>query len=166
MTGEDSIHARGVGDVGKQRLDLHVEGYGAQLPIDVEERVLVVVDKQQRMGHEPHELPAELAADATASAGDQHYSAAHQVIDLRDVKLHRIAPQQVIDVDLADAAPRDAGANHIRQRWDRFDLHAERAASAQYLTHAPARRGRHGQHNQLDLLLPHIPLDGGIRGIT
>ena len=53
---------------------------------------------------QPGQLAAELAADRPPGAGHQHGLAGGQCPDLLEVGLDRLAPQQVLDLDLAGAS--------------------------------------------------------------
>ena len=84
---------RNRGDVGKPL---------GQLGQDVEDRVLAVPQQDDLGRLQPGELAAELAADRAAGAGDQHRLAGGQHAHLLEVGLDRLAPEQVLDLDLAE----------------------------------------------------------------
>ena len=70
----------------------------------LDERVLGVVDQDDPLGAERRDLAAELRADRAAGAGDEHGLAGDVGGDRRDVELDGLAPEDVLDLDLAELA--------------------------------------------------------------
>jgi hypothetical protein len=58
-------------------------------------------------------LPAQLAADGTAGAGDQNRLAGDHGLHMRRVDLHRLAAEQVFDVDGAHGVDRHLAAHQV-----------------------------------------------------
>ena len=67
------------------------------------ERRLGILDHQQPRGAERHDAVADLRADRTAAAGDDHRLALHQGFQTRVVDLHAGTQQQVLDRDIGQA---------------------------------------------------------------
>ena len=98
---EDLPHRGGVRNVrenGNGRVELPAD----ELPVDVDERRLGVVHEDHARGRDRDDLPADLAADRAAGAGDEHRLAGEVRRDRGEVELHRLAAEQVLDLDRAD----------------------------------------------------------------
>ena len=80
---------------------------------------LVVVEQHQRGGLELGDLAGDLGADPPAAPGDQHPAPGQQLPHRGEVDVDRVAPEEVLDVELAHVAqaghavhPRLRGAEH------------------------------------------------------
>ena len=70
-----------------------------ELTLDLEERRLGVVEQDQLRRPDAGDLAAELRADRSSGAGDEHDLACEVVGDRREVDVDRLAPEHVLDLD-------------------------------------------------------------------
>ena len=132
-------------------------GYGqtrhlCQLVVHGVERELGVIEQHQLGRPLRSDLPAELAADRAAGAGDEHHLAGDVAGEERRVGRHRVAAEEVGHVDLADVGHVGLAVDQLVQ--PRQDLHRQ-AGSFHALNQASllCRAGRgNGQHDLLDLV--------------
>ena len=112
---------------------------------------------------EPGELPAQLAADRAAGAGDEDGFAGGEHPHLVEIGLDRLPAQQVLDFDLpqrGDGHPPGEDVVHPRHGPGRHPgLHRR----ANHLPHHLPGRARHGDHDLLDVVLDHELRDLGQR---
>src|SRR6185437_8244503 len=113
---EDRVHALSVADVRDHGHDRHTRVGRAELRLDVEDRVLAVAKYDQHRGLELRQLPAELAPDRPAGAGNQNSAALAKVPDSGEVGLDRLAPEEVLDLDVAQGRWRCAAGQNVR-KW-------------------------------------------------
>ena len=73
-----------------------------QLVVDGVERKLGMVEQHQLRGPLRDDLPAQLAADRAAGAGDQHHLARDVACEQAGVGRHGVATEQVDDIDFAN----------------------------------------------------------------
>ena len=104
---EDLDHAVGVADVGEDRVGRVEQRPTVDRQLHLVERALVAVEHDQLGGREAVELPAQLAADAAAGAGDEDASAGEVVGDRVDVGVDLMAAEQVLLGEVADVADAD-----------------------------------------------------------
>ena len=83
---------------------------------------LVAVDHDQRVGGEARDLVAQLAADRSAGAGDQHAAAGEVAGDGVDVGVDDVAPEQVGVGQRADVADADGSAEQLGERRQHEDV--------------------------------------------
>ena len=133
--------------VTQQRDQLDTETFGAddrrQLAFQVVERDLGDLEQHQPAWAVAQDLAAELRTDRTARARHHHRLAADAGREQRVVWAHRVAAEDIGDIELADVigsclAGDDLG--HVRQR---FHMHAEGHQRREDLLAALAGCGRH-----------------------
>ena len=95
-----------------------------ELALDAEEVVLRVVDEDEPPRRDAGDLAAELRADRPAGAGDEDGLAVEVCADAIELHPHRLAPEDVLDLNVAHLADDRAGAGlqqleDGRQRADR-----------------------------------------------
>ena len=90
-----------VGEDGNRRVEAALVG---ELALDVDERVLRVVDEDDAVGAERGDLAAELGADRAARAGDEDGLAGDVGGDRGEVELDGLAPEHVLHLHLAELA--------------------------------------------------------------
>src|SRR6185312_13319758 len=110
---EDGVHALSVADVRDHGHDRHTGVGRAELRLDVEDRVLAVAKYDQHRGLELRQLPAELAADRPAGAGDQNSAALAKVPNGGEVGLNRLPAEEVLDLDVAQGRWRCATRQNV-----------------------------------------------------
>ena len=134
------VHGAGVGDVADHRDDLDVGEAAAQLLVDVEQRRLGALEQHEPSDPERGDLAAQLRADAAAGAGHEHRPAAderpHRLLGDGD----RLAPQEVLDPDRADAVDRDGLVEQLVDGGERSDGDAGRLAQGDDAAAADRRR--------------------------
>ena len=81
--------------------------------MDLEDAVLAVAQQHELGRLVAEDLPAQLGADGAAGAGDQHALAAASARALGRVGLHRVAPEQVLDLDVAQLADAEFAAQQL-----------------------------------------------------
>src|SRR5690606_17348516 len=117
--------------------------------------VLTVTEEDQVVGVEAADLPHQLGADRAAGARDHHALAAQVAEDAADVELHGLTAEEVVDVDLADAAQVDATGKHLVHAGD--DLVGEVGPCLPDLvddvTDVVSALRRHGDEHLVDLVL-------------
>ena len=124
MLPEERPHAGLVADVGHewQRLDLGARA--PQLAVDFEECELGALDEQDLRGPETSDLPDELGADGAPGPGHHHAFSAEKLAELRFVEVHRLAPEQVLDLDASNAGDVHLPLQHLVEAGD--DPHGDR----------------------------------------
>ena len=75
-----------------------------ELAQDAEQVVLGVVDEHELARGHAGDLPAQLGADRAAGAGDQDHLAGQVGADALELHPHGLAPEDVLDADLAQLA--------------------------------------------------------------
>ena len=111
----DRIRAPGAHDFAHARLVAHrgqhrQEAYAAlrrdrlQFLVNRVQRKLADLDQHQGRRLELHDLAAQFAADRTAGARHQHDLAANITVQQVVVRRHRIAAQQILDIELVQVA--------------------------------------------------------------
>ncbi len=113
-----------------------------QLALDLEQVVLGVVEQHEPLGPHARDLAAQLGADRAAGAGDEHDPLAQVLADALDLHPHRLAPQDVLDLDLAHLPHEPAaGLQQLEHGRHRAHRHAALAAGRDDLRAHRARRG-------------------------
>ena len=150
---EDRLHAHPVGDVADQRLCGQAGELPAQFPLDVEEGVFRLLDEQQQLRLELADLAAHLRADGPAGAGDQDHLVPGEGPDQIEVELDDFAPEQVVDIDVANLGDAELAGSDVRDGGDRAEpdlcAFADLDDAAQLL---PRRRG-HGDGDLFDVAI-------------
>ncbi len=90
------------------------------------QRGLVTVEHQQRRRVEADQLPAQLRADRSAGAGHQHALARDVAGRGGHVGVHRVAAEEVGDVDVAQVAQAHPAVEDLVQVGQHLDLQAQR----------------------------------------
>ena len=88
-----------------------------QFAVDLKDAVLAVAQQDQPGRLKAQNLPAQLTADGTARPGDQHTAAADQFLDGRRVRPHRLAAQEVFDLNGAQLVDADRAAQQFVDAW-------------------------------------------------
>ena len=115
MPCKDAVERRLIANGDNLHLDIQRNAVGnAKLLLDIIGAVFIHIEDDELFRLHLGNLPAQLAADRTAAAGNQHGLAA--VIRQRTLigKLKRLTEKQLLDIKLAQAAP--AVFNRLRQR--------------------------------------------------
>ena len=99
---------------------------------------------------QPGELSGQFTADRASSPGDEHRAAGHDRPDALEVRLHRLAAEQVLDLDLAKLRQADAPREDLEQRRNRArgDLCVHRRPDD--ASYDGARGTGHRDHDLLD----------------
>ena len=110
-------------------------------------------------GPKRHDLPAELAADAAAGAGDQHHPALRRTSAMASSsRCDRLAAQQVLDGDVADAGEIHPAADDLVEPGDDLDVELRAAAQLGDPADGGTRRVGDGDECLLDpVALPNRP---------
>ena len=148
---EDLLQARGVLHVGRQRHDLEAGFVLADPLLDAVQRELARLHQHQPRGLEARELAAQLAADRTACAGDQHGLAGHHVIDVRGVDPYRFAAEQILDVHRPHGVDRHLAAHQVTQTGHREHVGAR---ADRHVGRTLLRLGRCRGHGQDHVIGP------------
>ncbi len=74
---------------------------------------LAVFQQHDALRPVTRDLAAQFRADGPAGAGDQHHLLAQPFAQPRGVELHRVAAEQVVELDIADLRHRDPAAEQI-----------------------------------------------------
>ena len=116
-----------------------------ELAADLEQRVLGVLDQDQPPRRHARDLAAELRPDRPARAGHEHGLAGQVRADPVDLDAHGLAPQHVLDLDLAHLPDEvHAAAQQLERGRQRAHRDAAPAARRDDLLpqHARCRRDR------------------------
>ena len=150
---QDLRHARWVGDVGDAGNDVRFGAQSLELLLHREQAVFGPLDEQHRLGTELEHLPADLRADAAAGPGDHHGSSGNQRADRVVVELHRLAPQKVVNIDVADLRRITARQQIVVSR---DNLERDVGGVAAFHQTAQLRPGQHARDDQqvFDAQLP------------
>ena len=122
----------------------------AELLLDRIQRELRELEQDQLARRVARDLAAQLRADRAAGAGHQHPLAAQQPVQPGVVELHRVAPEQVVELDVAQGRDAYVAGDDVAQRG--HGHHLDACGSAQVdgaLAHAVAR-ARHGDDRPRD----------------
>ena len=155
---EDPVHPLPIAHVGDDRYRREVGKPFAQLGEHVEDRVFPVAEQQDLRGIEPGELPAELAADRSAGAGDQNRLAGREHSHLVEVGLNRLATKQVLDFDVPERADRYPAGEDVVHAGDGAGLRAGLDRDLHDLPYHPAWRSWHGDDDLVYIILQHYVL--------
>ena len=119
---EDVAHLRRVAAVGEHRDDGGEVALVDELALHLVERRLGLVDEDEPLGAELHDLAAELRADRPAAAGHEHDAVADVRRDRLEVDLDLLAAEDVLDRDRPDL-PRevDVAGDQLVQAGQRLD---------------------------------------------
>ena len=149
---EEAADLAGILDVGERRHRGRVVALALKLALDGDEGVLGVVDEDDLPRAERGDLAAEFRADRTAGSRDEHGRAGDVRGDRGHVELDGLAPEDVLDLHLAELAGEVevAGDELVHAR---HGLHGHARVAAR--VHDPltdlARAGRDGDD---DLVRP------------
>ena len=105
----DPSTATTVGGDGGDRLGLHLQAAleVVDLHRDIVQRDFRQIEQHQRFGPELKQLARQLRPDRAAGAGDHHHFALHVGGQQLEIGRHRIASQQILDVDRPEVAHLD-----------------------------------------------------------
>ena len=145
MAFEYLCHAERIANVRDDGNDVRFGAQCLELLLDGEQAVFGPLDQQHGLGAKFEYLPADLRTDAAAGARDHDRSSGHQRADGVVVELHAFAPQQVVDVDVADLR-RVAGRQKIVVGGDDLELDVRRTAALHQA--AQLRPGQHARDDQ------------------
>ncbi len=151
---ERRLDALVVADVAHDRVHRVRGALRDDLVVDEVQAVLGVVEQHELGGPELRHLAHEFGADRAAGAGDEDALAAQERADFLEVELHGLAPEQVLDADVAHLRERRTRAvAQVREPRQRLHAHAGLGAHARDLAQHAARDVgvRHDDH--LDVLL-------------
>ena len=115
---EDFLDAQRVLDVTCKGDDLDIRSMDAEPLFDGVEREFAGLEQQQARGGEARELATQLAADGAASTGDEHGFASDHALEVRRVDLHRVAPEQVLDLDRAHGVDGNMAVHQVFEAGD------------------------------------------------
>ena len=128
LAGEHLVDQRGVLDVAHDRRQRQLRKPVGKRRLDRIDRGLGQVEEHELRRAETGDVPAQLGADRAARAGDHDHAVAEPLAEPRAVEHHRIAPQQVVELDRADRGQRRAAADQVLVRGT---VSTSRPASAQ-----------------------------------
>ena len=123
--------------------------------------VLAVTQQQERLWLESQHLPADLAADAASSPGDQDGFVGEVGGDLGQVDLGRHAPQQVFDRDVAQLHAEEAAFEEILHAGKGAEPHQSTATGPDDIPDHLARSRWNRDDDLLDLFLMAHPVQNG-----
>ena len=139
---EHPAHARAIAHVADHAGKRLVGRHPHQFLLDAVERKLAVFDQHQPGRCEAHDLTHQFRADRTAGARDHHRAIRQQGLEAIVVQHHLLAPQQVVELDLADRRHLHLAADHVVERGDGQRLQICQAAGLDDA--APFARGGFG----------------------
>ncbi len=151
---EDLPHLRAVARVRQYRSGRMEAPLVHELAFDLEQPLLPVVDEDEPGRPDPRDLAAELGADRSSRARDQHDLSGQIPGDGVDVDLDGLAPEQVLDLHRADLAREvEVGRDHREEPGERLHRHALGACD---LDDPLARLARGGRDRDQELVGPAI----------
>ncbi len=150
---EDPGKLRRILDVGDHRMDWQVREVLVQLLLDPEDRILAVTQQDQAGRLQAAELAAQLRTDGAARTGDQHGPLRGQSLQLPQVDLHRLPPQQVLDFHLAEGEGIESSREDIGDPGQGAHRDARCGGRVDQVTEHSARSGRHRDQQLGDVIL-------------
>ena len=120
---------------------------------DAIQREFRLIDSDQNGRLEGCDLATQFRADRAASSCHQHHLPRQQRLDLRTVDRHRIAPQQIFQVEPADARQKRHALVERGQAWQHHGLQTMIDAQRKDTLLDRHRRGRHGDDDVLHRVL-------------
>ena len=143
VLGEHLAHPLALLAVGEHRDRVEHVPVLDQLAADLEQVVLGVVEQDQLARAHARDLAAELGADRAAGAGHEHDPPGQVAADAVEVHPHRLAPEHVLDLDLAHLAQQPAaGLQQLEHGRHRAHRHAALPAGGDDARAHRARRRR------------------------
>ena len=131
------LHVREHGQRGREAALVH------ELPLDLEQRRLRVIDEHEARRADARDLAAQLGPDRAAGAGDEHGLARQVARDRVDVHFDRLASEDVLDLDRSDLAREvEVAGDQLVQARQRLHHDALRARDVDDPLARFARRGR------------------------
>ena len=99
----------------RQQIDLELarKTKRLQLAVNAVQAELAVVQQQQLARPLANDLAAQFAADAAARPGDQHHLVGDAAVRNGRLRCHRVASEQVFNVEFGEVAQADATAGQI-----------------------------------------------------
>ena len=149
------VHAGGVPDGADEGHQIQVGITPLELHLDVVGVVLVDVEDDELLGVGLGDLAAQLAADAAAAAGDHDHLAGDEIQDLVQIDLDGVPAQQVLDIDLAQAADGDITVDQLVDAGHHLDLTAGGGANVEEFLPGLGRAGGDGVDDAVDGILLH-----------
>ena len=135
--------------VGEHRFDGAEVPLGGELPVDLEEVVLGLVDEDEQPRPHPRDLARELGADRAPRTGDEDDLVAQVGADGVELHPHGLAAEHVLDLHLAELLGElDASPQQLEDGGQRADADAALAAGGDDLA-ADRSRGRGDRDHHL-----------------
>ncbi len=150
-------HQFAIADVGHQGHDRQLRPRPTELAVDLEEHELRPLHQQQRPHPEARQLPRELGADRAPGAGHHHRLAGQEPLQQLLVQDHRIAPKQILDLHVADAADLHRPRQDLVQPRDDLRLDRHALADLDDSTDVRSRGPRDGDDHVVDAELRRQP---------
>ncbi len=122
----------------------------AEFLLDRVERELGELEEHQARRVEARDLAAELGADRAAGAGDEDGPAADEGLEARFVERHRVAAEQVVELDRAQRRDAHLARDDVAQRRHGHHRDAGRGAQLDRALPLAVRSLRHGDDRLLD----------------
>jgi hypothetical protein len=143
------VHAVHFLAVGEDRLATREVTLFDQLPLDLEQAVLGVIDHHQKARMNARDLPAELRADRATRAGDENGPVVQVRAGCPDLELYRLAAENVLDLYLTHLAHQvHRAGDELEHARKRSDGNVTAAARAHDLA-ADFTRGRRDRDDDL-----------------
>ena len=136
--------------VADQAYDGHSWKSREELLLDLVKAELVRFEENQPLRSELCKLPAKLGADRASGARDQRRSTPQPLAQAGAVEPHRIAAEQVIELDGAKLGVTDPAGHQVLVGRDRHRTDSSSAAQLQRTPPGGVRRARHGDDGLLD----------------
>src|SRR4029434_2879359 len=143
-------HANVVTDVGNNRHHIHRFRATHQLLVNGEDAVFAFAEKQQLLRLKSHDLTAQLAADRSAGAGNQHSPTFEVSGNRGTVQLNRFASQQILQRDFAQLAAAHAPVYQLKYAWQDARFYLRQPAHLDNSPDLGGRCGRHGDDHLVD----------------
>ena len=106
----------------------------------------------QRFGPKLKQLAGELGADRASGAGDHHHLALHMPGQQLKLRRHRIAAEQILDLDRPEVAYLHVAGGDLVERREGLHHHGEGLERLDRGAALAAQRGRHGEEHLFDIL--------------
>ena len=119
------------------------------------ERAFRPLEQHQALRPVGGDLARQLRADGPGPTGDEDGLAREVALHLREVELDGLAPQQVLDLDVAHLGDRGPAGEQVVERGDDLELDARLAAAVHDAPRLLGRRGTDRDHQQPDLVPLH-----------
>ncbi len=146
----DHIH---MFDIPDQGLDLQPGVELPELPVDFKQRGFGVVQQDHALRCKRGNLAAQLRSNGAAGPGHQHGLARHAFQDGAGIEIDRVAPQQILNLEVAHFLDADLAGKGILEQRHRIKLYVQAITARHDALEQSRCRRRNGKQDEVNLVL-------------